>query len=309
MNLTKWDIKVMVAMMSVVLFFSLVFVQLPFVADSSDNIETELPELDINEDSFQSFEEYPTRPSMGAFGSLVYTEQSPSSDYREQIYRDGDGNYLEYRLSADGEQIELRENVDGSQATLILIPIGDDEPNDKRDLEGNRYEIDTSNRNVDREDDWDVQPTLNEANDTDVVFEVVNVRVEEDPSQIESITVEYEITGERSGDGSAGLLSSVPFIGSTLDQTVDGVLYIFGLALWFVSWVIGWTLDIIMLAISIVAFVIRFYILTTVNYLSITQQAPTPFNVIFLIPLMLITFVYAKILLVIIKVILEAIPG
>lgn len=272
MDLTKFDMSILLCMAIAIIFMSFTF---PALGLGGDNVgEGEIPEFNITANRFDWTGEFPAQPGNPTSGTLVYEENrsSPVDDNRNTWLERSDGTD-DYTVSLT----HFNGSISDPEPTFRLIRFNDsdgsEESSDFQVIEaGETGELETG--------DFVVHMTRVS---TENVGES-NLTIEGDWEVIESPNQSGGISGLFSG-----IASAVGWIGTVI---------------WWISATIVTTfLNLLGIVFDVASFIVEFVVFISSTYAGLVSNAPTDWaGVITAIPGVLFSLVFAKAVLVFVSI-------
>ena len=289
MDFTQRDFAILVSMSLFVIMVSFVF---PAVGFTGENVnETDIPDFNASKGQFGYVNNTPEFPSRPSEGTLEYIDNAETHEDNRQVWLQRESGGSDYVLSLTN----LNGTLSNPVPTLTLTHFNatgsvvnqsqkDVNPGDFETLEAGEYTVAIENT------------TISNANESDM-----------------TLTADWRIV---EGPSSGGTIGQIPIIGGVA-EAVAGAIARLGEVIGWIGLVIFQPIYNAMVTVTntlialynIIAFFFDFLYWLLSTYGSVVTAAPEAWVSVFLgIPGIILSFEFAKILIIIIRTILNAIP-
>lgn len=280
MQFGKFDFTILIVMLIAVVFMSFVFPSLGL--GGSEVSESEFPELNVSNSTYDFAGEFPRRPSTPGEGVLVYINNSADVDERS-VWLDR----TDQDVGSDGTQVFLAEESDQGKPQISLIQ-----------FEGGT-ETDRDEANF-----TETGEKVNLKVDANETFELVAELTGQENLGAENATLEarFEV---RVQPADTHWTQRVPVLGgafSAATQTASTVAWIGVVMIWFATYLVTILTNVFITVINLTVFLFSLANWLIITYTGIVSSASSFASVIVAIPGVLLSTMLGKIVVIFIEV-------
>lgn len=296
MDITQFDLKLLLGSVLAVLMLSVVMTGAGIVGstDNGDEVDVEIdefPELDADEQTLDLVDGMPQRPDRpGEFTLRCTEDRCLSEDKRTAL--DVDTRDSESGAVVDGVRIEdinpYETNSDGrvevnlveydDQTPEIIDGVELNEEGDREVVEGSGYRLIIEAEEFDRQ-----------------------VISEDDDGEPDEWTIERTISVETEAEpGLTGVISRIPAVGGLTVGVAETVGWGMNFIAYGTVFAVQFVANAVLVGFSVAEFLVGSVVWTGSTYTALVSAAPGPASVVVVLPGVIISFTLAKMVLVIV---------